>query len=66
MKEDKRMDKYINQSFLAIFMIINVAKNASIKLKGIARYRMSKGNTPKFPTTNHININPINQASKVV
>lgn len=46
--------------------MIRLARNASNKLKGIAKDRIPNGNTPIFPELIHINTNPTNHESKVV
>ena len=46
--------------------MINVAKNASNKLNGIAIGKSPNGNTPIFPITNYINTKPTNQEKSVV
>jgi hypothetical protein len=45
---------------------MKAAKNASSILKGTAKYRILKGNTPMLPTTIHIRTNPTNQEMNVV
>jgi hypothetical protein len=45
---------------------MKVAKNASSKLKGMAKYKILNGKIPIFPKTTHIKTNPTNQVIKVV
>jgi len=46
--------------------MIKDATNDSSKLRGIAKYNIPKGNTPKLPITTHIKINATNQERKAV
>lgn len=52
--------------FFDSFTMIKVAKKDSKILNGIAKYNILKGNTPMFPSTNHINTKPTNQDRNVV
>jgi len=57
---------YVLSLFSEFFMTITAPRNASSRLKGIAKERIPSGKTPKFPTATHINTKPTNHERSVV